>query len=63
MFTGRPYFVNIKRNDVLDLSVGIKMLLGDQVLIFANALLPLNDDGIRAEIVPTVGFEYNFGVL
>lgn len=61
MLTGRPYFISIKRNDVFDLSVGFKILLGEQGLIFVNALLPLNQDGVRVDVAPTVGFEYNFG--
>jgi hypothetical protein len=61
-FTGRPYFIDVKRNDIIDLSLGLKVPLGQQALIFANFVVPLNDDGIRADFVPTVGFEYNFGI-
>ncbi len=59
-FKGRPIFVDIKRNDVLDLAVGARLAVGEQGILFLNFLVPLNQDGIRADFIPTVGFERTF---
>jgi hypothetical protein len=59
-FTGRPLFVDIKRNDVLDLALGTKIALTEQIILFATVTLPLNQDGLRAEFVPTGGIEASF---
>ena len=59
-FTGRPIFLDIKRNDVLDLAVGGKVAIAERAIVFATITLPLNDDGLRADVVPTVGFEVSF---
>jgi hypothetical protein len=59
-FTGRPIFLDIKRNDVLDLAVGGKVAITEQAILFATVTLPLNDDGLRADVVPTAGFEVSF---
>jgi hypothetical protein len=44
-FKGRPIFIDIKRNDVLDLAVGGRFAIGDHAMILANFLVPLNQDG------------------
>jgi hypothetical protein len=59
-FTGRPFLVGIDRNDVLDLAVGGKVAVHQDTIVFATATLPLNQDGLRADVVPTVGFEMTF---
>jgi hypothetical protein len=59
-FKGRPFFVDIKRNDVLDLAVGGRFAIGDRAMILANFLVPLNQDGLRADFVPTIAIETNF---
>ena len=58
-FGGRGYFLDIHRNDILDLAVGAKFALGERAILFATALIPLNQDGLRASFVPTLGFEVN----
>ncbi len=58
-FGGRGYFLDIHRNDILDLAVGAKFALGERAILFATALIPLNQDGLRANFVPTLGFEVN----
>jgi hypothetical protein len=57
---GKPLFVDIKRNDVLDLAVGGRVAIGERVMIIANFLIPLNQDGLRADFIPTIGAEVNF---
>jgi len=59
-FKGRPIFVDIKRNDVFDLALGGRVAIGDRAMIIANFLIPLNQDGLRAEVIPTIGAEINF---
>jgi len=59
-FKGRPLFVDIKRNDVLDLAVGGRVAIGERVMLIADFLIPLNQDGLRADFIPTVGAEVNF---
>ena len=59
-FKGRPLFVDIKRNDILDLAVGGRFAIGDHAMILANFLVPLNQDGLRADFVPTLAVETNF---
>jgi hypothetical protein len=59
-FKGRPIFVDIKRNDVLDLAVGGRFAIGDHAMILANFLVPLNQDGLRADFIPTLAIETNF---
>ncbi len=59
-FHGRPLFLTIKRNDVLDLAVGGKVSVAPQAILFATVILPMNNDGLRADVVPTVGFEATF---
>jgi hypothetical protein len=59
-FHGRPILVNVNRNDILDLAIGGKFAIGSQAIAFATATIPLNDDGLRAAVVPTVGVEVTF---
>ncbi len=59
-FHGRPLFVDIKRNDILELSLGVKIEVWGSTILFANAIVPLNNDGLRADVVPTVGVEGSF---
>jgi hypothetical protein len=60
VFQGRPLFVNIKRNDILDLALGAKVAVAPQAVVFVTFTVPLNDDGLRADFVPTAGFEATF---
>jgi hypothetical protein len=51
--TGRP--------DFFDLSVGGRVVVWDDRLVFfANVLVPLNDDGFRARVIPLAGLEALF---
>jgi hypothetical protein len=59
-FKGRPLFVDIKRNDILDLAVGGRFAIGEHAMILANFLIPLNEDGLRSEFIPTISVETNF---
>jgi hypothetical protein len=56
----RPVFVQIQRADVLQVSTGFKLALWGHTAVFCNALLPLNSDGARADLIPAFGLEAVF---
>jgi hypothetical protein len=60
--TTQPLFgLQGERPDLYDLSVGGRVNLWRDTLIgFANVILPLNDDGVRADFIPLVGLEATF---
>lgn len=47
-------------NDIVDLSTGLKWSPRSGMLLFFNVQIPLNDDGLRADWIPTAGYELNF---
>jgi hypothetical protein len=51
---------NYSRDDIIDAAFGFKMNLKQSLLIIANVFVPLNDDGLRAGVVPTIGMEFSF---
>jgi hypothetical protein len=55
-----PFFLQIERNDQYDASIGLRYLLGENGVLSANAIVPLNQEGFRADVIPTVQFEYVF---
>ena len=44
--------------DIIDAAVGVKWSPFPNLIFSGNVLLPLNDDGLRADYVATVGIEY-----
>jgi hypothetical protein len=50
----------IKRNDIIDISVGLRYGIGTHGSAFFGAVLPLNEDGFRANFIPSGGIEYTF---
>lgn len=47
-------------NDIVDFSTGLNWSPRTGMLVFFNIQTPLNDDGLRADWIPTVGYELNF---
>ncbi|MDN3514040.1 MAG: transporter [Candidatus Brocadia sp.] len=47
-------------NDIVDFSTGFKWSPRSGMLVFFNVQTPLNDEGMRANWIPTVGYELNF---
>lgn len=47
-------------NDIVDFSTGFKWSPRMGMLVFFNIQTPINDDGLRADWIPTVGYELNF---
>jgi hypothetical protein len=58
--TGRITVSRELRTDIVDLSVGFKAVLTKSVIGFANVFIPLNNDGLRADAVPSMGLEMSF---
>jgi hypothetical protein len=55
-----PFFFQIERSDAVDASVGLRWRFLESALLSANALVPLNREGLRANVVPTVNVEWRF---
>jgi hypothetical protein len=55
-----PFFFQIERNDLYDASIGFRYLFWETGVISANFIVPLNDQGLRADFIPTVEVEYAF---
>ena len=49
-----------RRDDIVDGSVGLKLQAAPQTNIVLNSLWPLNRGGLRANVLWTIGAEYNF---
>ncbi|MBI2471861.1 MAG: hypothetical protein HYV59_11565 [Planctomycetes bacterium] len=47
-------------NDIVDFSTGFKWSPRSGMLVFVNVQTPLNEDGLRADWIPTAGYELNF---
>lgn len=56
-----PFFPErIKRNDIADFSFGLRYALGTSGSVFFGGIIPINDDGFRADFIPSGGVEYTF---
>jgi len=47
-------------DDIYDLSTGVKFNPWRDLVFFANVQFPLNNEGLRADFVPSFGAEYSF---
>ncbi|MGH7966732.1 MAG: transporter [Candidatus Binatia bacterium] len=50
----------VRRNNIADLSFGVRYIIGTSGSLFFGALVPLNDDGLRADFIPSGGIEFTF---
>jgi hypothetical protein len=48
------------RPDIVDLVVGFKANIYGALVGYANVFLPLNNEGIRADVIPAAGLEVSF---
>jgi len=55
-----PFFFQIERSDIFDASVGIRWRFAEAAVVSGNALVPLNRQGLRADVIPTLEIEYAF---
>jgi hypothetical protein len=51
---------NYKSDNPINAAFGLKVNLKESLLMIGNVFVPLNDDGLRAGIVPTLGVEFSF---
>lgn len=58
--TSEEILAFVPRSDVVDLAVGFKVNITGTAVAFANAIVPLTDDGLRAEVIPAAGIEVSF---
>jgi len=56
----RPFFFQIERNDIFDASIGVRWRFTDSGVVALNTLVPLNNDGLRPDVIPTFEVEYAF---
>ena len=53
--------LNFGRNDFFDASLGFRWAVWDRLMVFANAIVPLNSSGLRNDTaIPTAGIEGTF---
>jgi len=52
----------VERNNdnILNASIGFRAAPSDRFLVLGNVLVPLNDGGLRSNVVPTLGVSVNF---
>jgi len=51
---------NYHQDNVINASFGAKFRLKESLLVMANVIAPLNDSGLRADVLPTIGIESSF---
>ncbi|HXG45314.1 MAG TPA: hypothetical protein VNJ71_11210 [Gemmatimonadales bacterium] len=56
----RPTSIPNRRDHIVDASLGFKFLTGRGLTLVTNALIPLNDGGMRGDWAGTLGAEYAF---
>jgi len=57
----RPALIQTKGSfNILNASLGAKVRISDKFVIFGNALIKLDDGGLRAKVVPLVGASFSF---
>jgi hypothetical protein len=59
-FTTRGVSGTIERTDLVDLATGFKVTITDRFLAHLGVLVPLTDDGLRADVIPTGGIQASF---
>ena len=50
----------MRRENVVNASVGMKFTVRGGTVLIANAIFPLTDTGLQPDVVWTAGLEYNF---
>jgi hypothetical protein len=56
-----PLFpITTERNDIVDFSFALRYALWKSGSVFFGGIVPLNNDGFRADFIPSGGIEYTF---
>jgi hypothetical protein len=50
----------VPQSNVVDIAIGVKANPWRTLVIYANAIVPLTNDGLRAPVLPAGGVEYRF---
>ena len=50
----------VARYDIIDLAMGVKVAVSENGTAFLGAVIPVNNSGVRADVIPTGGIEFNF---
>ncbi len=50
----------LPRTDIVNAMVGAKFSVMENAIGFVGALVPITDDGLRPDVTPTAGFEWDF---
>ena len=57
---GTEFTTSLDRLDLVDLAVGFKVQIFGNLICFASAIVPLTQDGVRANVIPAAGIQYGF---
>jgi hypothetical protein len=57
---GTEFTTTINRTDIVDLAIGFKVNVFGNLICFASAIVPLTQDGARANVIPVGGIQYGF---
>ena len=52
--------LSLDRTDIVDVAVGAKVAIVGNLVGFATVIVPITDDGVRADVVPAGGLAYSF---
>ena len=55
-----PFFFQIERSDQYNASVGSRWRFATSGFVSLNAIVPLNQQGLQAAVIPTLELEYAF---
>ena len=59
-FSERGVSGTIERTDIVDLSLGLKLMITERLIAHVGTLVPLTDDGLRADVIPVGGIQASF---
>jgi hypothetical protein len=57
---GTEFTTTINRTDIVDLAIGLKVNVFGNLICFASVIVPLTQDGARANAIPAGGIQYGF---
>jgi hypothetical protein len=57
---GGTSVLGVDRTDIIDLATGFKVVPMHDLLFYVGAIVSLNDQGLRADVIPTGSIEWSF---
>lgn len=55
-----PRHPEVPQQNIVDLATGLKVSMGANAVFYVGAIVPLTQDGMRAQVIPTGGVEVGF---